>query len=368
MSKIYLHLVSMFAFILLSTFSLEAQITTPRGSQATTVSQTVGTSTIDITYSRPSVNNREIWGKLVPYGLNNLGFGTSKAAPWRAGANENTTITFSHDVKVEGKPIKAGTYGLHIEVKENNSATLLLSNNATSWGSFFYDPAEDALQADITTTTVPHTEMLTFSFPTVTATTATATLAWEKKAFPFTIEVPVTEIVLSDIRSGMRDQPGFNRLTYEQAAGFVLNNGGDLEEALGWINSAIAGQFFSQKNFNNLQLKAGILNKMGNSTEAMTTLAEAQELGTVLEVHQLGRQLITMGMKEKAVEVFEYNAKKNKGTWPVHYGLARGYSANGDFKKAIKHLEKAHVNAPNPASKQRVAANIEKLKNGEDIN
>ena len=368
MSKIYLHLVSMFAFILLSTFSLEAQITTPRGSQATTVSQTVGTSTIDITYSRPSVNNREIWGKLVPYGLNNLGFGTSKAAPWRAGANENTTITFSHDVKVEGKPIKAGTYGLHIEVKENNSATLLLSNNATSWGSFFYDPAEDALQADITTTTVPHTEMLTFSFPTVTATTATATLAWEKKAFPFTIEVPVTEIVLSDIRNGMRDQPGFNRLTYEQAAGFVLNNGGDLEEALGWINSAIAGQFFSQKNFNNLQLKAGILNKMGNATEAMTTLAEAQELGTVLEVHQLGRQLITMGMKDKAVEVFEYNAKKNKGTWPVHYGLARGYSAKGDFKNAIKHLEKAHVNAPNPASKQRVAANIEKLKNGEDIN
>ena len=368
MSKIYYHLVSVFAFLLLTTVSLEAQITTPRGSQMTTVSQTIGTSTVDITYSRPSVNKREIWGKLVPYGLNNLGFGTSKAAPWRAGANENTTITFSHDVKVDGNPIKAGIYGLYIEVKENNAATLLLSNNSTSWGSFFYDPAEDALRADITTTTVPHTEMLTFGFPEVTATTALVTLAWGKKAFPFTIEVPVTEIVMNDIRNGMRDQPGFNRLTYEQAAGFALNNGGDLGEALGWINSAIAGQFFSQKNFNNLQLKAGILNKMGNATEAMTTLEEAQGMGTVLEVHQLGRQLITMGMKDKAVEVFEYNANKNKDIWPVHYGLARGYSAKGEFKKAIKHLEKAHDNAPNPASKQRVAANIEKLKNGEDIN
>ena len=368
MTKIYSHLVSMLAFMLLTTVSIEAQITTPRGSQATTVSQTVGTSTIAITYSRPSVKDREIWGKLVPYGLNDPGFGTSKAAPWRAGANENTTISFSHDVKVEGKPIKAGTYGLHIEVKENNAATLFLSNNSTSWGSFFYDPAEDALRADITTTTVPHTEMLTFSFPEVTPTTAVATLAWEKKAFPFTIEVPVTEIVLTDIRKSMRDQPGFNRVTYEQAAGFSLNNGGDLEEALGWINSAIEGQFFSQKNFNNLQLKAGILNKMGNATEAMATLEEAKQIGTVLEVHQLGRQLIGMGMKDKAVEVFEYNANKNKDTWPVHYGLARGYSAKGDYKKALKHLEKAHANAPNPPSKQRVAANIEKLKNGEDIN
>ncbi|MBL4663033.1 MAG: DUF2911 domain-containing protein [Flavobacteriaceae bacterium] len=368
MSKVYTRFVSMFAFLLLTTLSVNAQITTPRGSQMATVSQTVGTSTIEITYSRPSVNNREIWGKLVPYGLNNLGFGTSKAAPWRAGANENTTIAFSHDVKVEGRSIKAGTYGLHIEVKDNNSAILLLSNNATSWGSFFYDPAEDALNTSITTEIIPHTEMLTFSFSEVTATTTVAILSWEKRAFPFTIEVPVTEIVMNDIRNGMRDQPGFNRLTYEQAAGFALNNGGDLNEALGWVNSAIAGQFFSQKNFNNLQIKAGILNKMGKSTEAMTTLDEAKEIGTVLEVHGLGRQLITMGMKDKALDVFKYNANKNENTWPVHYGLARGYSAKGDYKNALKQLKKAHINAPNPASKQRVADNIEKLKNGEDIN
>lgn len=368
MSHLYSHFVRLVALFLVTSFSLQAQINTPNGSQKATVSQTVGISTIEITYARPSVNGREIWGQLVPYGLNDLGFGTSKAAPWRAGANENTTITFSHDVSVEGKPVEAGTYGLHLEVKENGEATLLLSNNSTSWGSFFYDPSEDALRADIKTVSVPHTEMLTFLFPEVTATSAVAALQWEKKSFPFRIDVPVNDIVLADIRNGMRSQPGFNRQTYEQAAGYVLNNGGDLEEALGWINNAIEGQFYSRKTFTNVQLKAGLLAKMGRQAEAMAMLDEAKAMGTVLEVHGLGRQLITMGMKDKALEVFEYNAKMNKDTWPVHYGLARGYSAKGDYKTALKHLEKALANAPNEASKGRVAANMAKLKNGEDIN
>ncbi|MEL6812336.1 MAG: DUF2911 domain-containing protein [Bacteroidota bacterium] len=368
MSNVYEHLVRLFAFMLLTTFSIHAQINTPRGSQMATISQTVGTSTIEVTYSRPSVNDREIWGKLVPYGMNDLGFGTSKAAPWRAGANENTTITFSHDMKVEGKPVKAGTYGLHLEVKEGNAATLILSRNSTSWGSYFYDSSEDALRAEIASQSIPHTEMLTFSFPAVTANEATVALHWEKRSFPFKVEVPVTDIVMAEIRNNMRDQPGFNRQTWEQAANYALNNGGDLNEALGWIDNAIAGQFFSQKTFANMQIKSGILNKMGKQSEALAVMEEAKEMGTVLEVHQLGRQMIALGMKDKALDVFEYNAKKNKDTWPVHYGLARGYSAKGDFKKALKHLEIAHQNAPNEASKGRVAANIKKLKNSEDIN
>ena len=142
-------------------FNSTAQITTPNVSQKATVSQRVGISDITINYSRPGVNNREIWGKLVPYGMNNLGFGTATAAPWRAGADENTTITFSHDAKVEGKSIKAGTYGLHMEVKPDNKATLILSHDIDAWGSFFYDKSKDALRADITTITVPHHELLT---------------------------------------------------------------------------------------------------------------------------------------------------------------------------------------------------------------
>jgi len=368
MSNIYTQAITTLTFLVLTAFSVQSQITTPRGSQMATVSQTVGTSTIEITYSRPSVKDRDIWGALVPYGLNNLNFGTSTAAPWRAGANENTTISFSHDMKIDGKSIKAGIYGLHFEVKENNTATLILSNNSTSWGSFFYAEGEDALRTNIVTTTISHVEMLTFDFTQVTPNTATATLKWEKKAFPFVVEVPVTDIVLADIRKGMRDQPGFNRQTWEQGANYALNNGGDLAEALGWIDNAISGQFYSQKTFTNLLIKSTILSKMGNQTESEKILDDNLGLGTIFEVHQYGRQLITNGKKDKAMDIFQYNAKKNKGQWPVHYGLARAYSAKGDYKTAIKHLEKAHLNAPNAANKGRVAANIAKLKKGEGIN
>lgn len=333
-----------------------------------TVSQRIGTTDISITYSRPSVNGREIWGKLVPYGMNDLGFGTSKAAPWRAGANENTTITFSHDAKIEGKPVKAGTYGLHFEVKPNNAATLILSNDVNSWGSYFYDKKNDALRADVVMRDINHKELLTYEFNTVNANSTVASLAWEKKEIVFNVEVDVTNIVLADIRSELKGQKGFTRQTWEQAANFALNNGGDLNEALGWINNAISGQFYSQKTFNNLQIKAQILNALGRTDEVVAVMDEALPLATILQVHQYGRTLIAGGQTDKALEVFKMNAEKNKDQWPVHYGMARAYSAKGDYNKALKHLEKALANAPNEASRGRVQANIDKLKNNEDIN
>ncbi|MEH6537279.1 MAG: DUF2911 domain-containing protein [Psychroserpens sp.] len=354
--------------VLLFSADTFAQLNAPQGSQQATVSQKIGISDVSITYSRPSVNDREIWGKLVPYGMNNLGFGTSTAAPWRAGANENTTITFSHDAKVEGQPIEAGTYGLHFEVKPDNTATLILSKDADSWGSFFYDQSQDAMRADITTTTVTHHELLTFVFNDVQANSATTTLAWGEKAFPITISFDVTAIVLADFRAKSKGQAGFQRQNWEQAANFALNNGGDLNEALGWIDSAIAGKFFSQKTFNNLQIKAQVLNKLGRDDDASEAMDEALSMATIFQVHQYGRTLITNGKMDKAFEVFSLNVEKNKGQWPVHYGMARAYSAKGDYKAALKHLNKALVNAPNEASKSRVQANIDKVKKGEDIN
>lgn len=345
-----------------------AQLNTPRGSQRATVTQRVGTTDISIDYSRPSVNGREIWGQLVPYGMNNLGFGTSTAAPWRAGADENTTITFTNDVKVEGKSIKAGTYGLHIEVKPDDKATLILSTDTKAWGSFFYDPSHDALRADITTKTVPHRELLTFEFNTVTPNSTVASLVWEKKEFPFTIEVDVPTIVLNDFRQQLIGQPGFQRQSWEQAATFALNNGANLDEALGWINNAIEGQFYSQKTFANLQVKSQILDKMGKATEAAALMDEALQLATVFEVHQYGRILIAQGKKDKALQVFKMNAEKHKNTWPVDVGLARGYSALGDYKKALKHLKIALTRVPDEANKRAIETNLAKLAKGEDIN
>jgi len=352
----------------LVTIDANAQLKTPRGSQNASATQTVGISKIYINYSRPSVNDREIWGKLVPYGMNNFGFGTATESPWRAGANENTIIKFTDDVTIEGQSLKAGKYGLHMIIKEDGSATVIFSKNHTAWGSFFYEPSEDALRVDVQTTAIPHTELLTYDFINVDATSATAVLNWEKKQIPFKVEVDVTNIVLADIRHKLQNQPGFNRQTWEQAANYASNNGGDLEEALGWIDGAIAGQFFSQQTFANTQIKAGILNKMGKQQEGLDAMDAFLPQATILEAHQYGRTLIGFGLKDKAIEVFKMNAKNNKDTWPVHYGLARGYSAKGDYKTALTHLNKALGNAPNEASKGRVQANIDKLEKGEDIN
>ena len=369
MKQLYLKSVGLFslALLLFSTPGM-AQLNLPSGSQLAKVSQRIGISDVTVTYSRPSVNGREVWGNLVPYGMNNLGFGTAKESPWRAGANENTTIAFSDDVKIEGKDLAEGIYGLHMVIKEDGGATIIFSKNHTAWGSYFYEPSEDVLKVDVKTRNVAHTEQLTFEINEVSATSATVALNWEKKQIPFKVEVDVPTIVLTDIREKLQNSPGFNRQTWEQAANYSLNNGGDLEEALGWINGAIAGQFFSQKNFNNLSIKSGILTKQGKTDEANAVMDEALLQASVLETHGYGRQLIAQGQKERAMEVFKLNAKKNKGQWPVDFGLARGYSTTGNYKSAIKHLKVAAGRAPDQPNKDAIAGFLAKLENGEDIN
>lgn len=340
----------------------------PQGSQLASVSQRIGNTDVTITYSRPSVNEREIWGALVPYGMNNLGFGTATESPWRAGANENTVFKTTHDLTIDGKTLPAGEYGLHMIVNEDNTATVIFSKNHGAWGSYFYNPSEDALRVDVETSEIPHTELLTYSFDTVGPNSAEASLKWEKKQIPFTVETDVTANVLAEIRQQLQTAPGFNRQTWEQAAAYSFANGGDLDEALGWVNAAIEGQFFSQKNFNNLSLKAQILERQGKTAEAKAVMDEAMPMATVLEIHTYGRQLIAQGKKAEALEVFKYNAKQNKGTWPVDFGLARGYSAVGDYKSALKHLKIAEGRAPDQPNKDAIAAYITQLGEGKDIN
>ena len=126
--------------LLFAAIAAKAQgITAPRvPSPAATVSQTVGISTITVNYSRPSVKGRQIWGALVPYGWNAQGFGTGNKAPWRAGANENSVIRFSHTATVEGQLVPAGSYGLFFVINNDNSGEVVLSKDYRSWGSFFY--------------------------------------------------------------------------------------------------------------------------------------------------------------------------------------------------------------------------------------
>lgn len=349
--------------MLISTsFVATAQLDLPNGSQKASVTQRVGTTDITIKYSRPSVRAREIYGKLVPYGLNNLGFGTSKAAPWRAGADENTTITFDDDVTINGTSVKAGTYGLHLNVKDENNAALILSTDKDAWGSYFYDPANDVLNTDIKLKDIPHVETLTYVFDKVTPKSTTASLKWGKKAFSFNIDVDVTNIVLADIRAQFKGQKGFTRQNWEQAATYALNNGGDLDEALSWVNNALEGQFYSQKTVNGLALKAQIYQKKGDMPNFDKFMDEAVSIATPSQVNRLGYAMMRAEDFDRALKYFSINVKNDSKNANWHNSLGAVYKAKGDIKTAIKHYKKSLSLNPAKNIKADSEKNLEALK------
>jgi DUF2911 family protein/tetratricopeptide repeat protein len=347
-----------FTFISLLFFSFSyGQLNLPRGSQMATATQRVGISDVSITYSRPQVKGREIWGKLVPYGLTNLGFGTAKLAPWRAGANENTTITFTDDAKVEGKDIKAGTYALFMNIKNENDVSIIFSNNSTSWGSFFYDKNEVALSVDVSAKKAPFTEFLTYTFVDVKPTSTTATLFWGDKRIDFNISFDVSNIVLSDIKNKLKNTAGFSNQSWNQAANYALNNGGDLNEALKWINASISGQFFSQKNYANLFTKYRILTKMNKQEEAYKILEEASFLANKRQLNTMAYQMLNTKQYELALKFFKLNVKNFPKDPNSYDSLGEAYKTIGNKRKAIKYLKKSlSLNPP-----ALVKANSEKL-------
>src|ERR1700678_3268313 len=171
------------------------QVKMPRGSKLAAVSEQIGITDVAVSYSRPAVNGREgkIWGDLVPYGFVDYHYGTSKAAPWRAGANENTTIEISTDVTIEGKSLAAGKYGFFIAMGQEK-ATLVFSKDNNSWGSFYYDPAGDVLRVEVPVIkTAESVERLKYEFSAETDSSAVALLQWEKVKIPFTIAVNLRE-------------------------------------------------------------------------------------------------------------------------------------------------------------------------------
>jgi tetratricopeptide (TPR) repeat protein len=333
-----------------------AQVTTPRTpSPAAVASQTVGISTITVKYSRPSVKNRKVWGELVPYGWNVQGFGAGNSAPWRAGANENTTITFSHEAKVEGASVPAGTYGLFFVINQDNSGEVVLSKNSRSWGSFFYNQAEDQMRAKIQVRDLPYSvELLSYDFINLSKTSAELVLNWEKKQFPVKIEFAVDAIVMANAKEELRSTTGFNIQGPISAARYSLNNNVDLEQGLKWIDQAITT---APNNFGALQVKSGILNKMGNSADADKLMKDALASASENDINNYGYQLLGNGQHDKAIEAFTTNTQrfpKSPNAWD---SLGEGYATKGDKDNAIKSFKKSLSLNP-PAN---VKANSEKF-------
>lgn len=353
------HLFAMAIALAFSTSIFGQGLTLPPSgnNQKAEVSQWIGPVKVTINYSSPAVHaangtdrTGHIWGELVPYGLTNLGFGTTTAGPWRAGANENTTIHFSHDVKINGKDLKAGTYGLHLIVEKDKPWTYIFSNNSTSWGSFFYNDKEDALRVTTTPSESDFTEYLTYTFEERKPTSAVTALYWENKKIPFTVEVPnVNDIYVAALRNELRNSQGFSFLNFANAANFCATNKINLEEALTWADAAISAPFIGQENFFTLQTKAAVQRAMGRENDAMLTMDKAinHPTATVAQIHGYGRTLLNAGNNDKAMEIFKLNAKRNPNDkFTTNVGLARGYTAIGDKKNAIKFWEVALNNIP----------------------
>ena len=357
---------------------LFAQLALPPsgGNQKSTVTQWIGPASVSITYNSPDVHgpNGEdrkghIWGELVHYGFIDQGYGTSKAAPWRAGSNENTTITFSNDVKIEGQPLKAGTYGVFLDVEKEGPWTWIFSNNSTSWGSYFYNPKDDALRVKTTPVDAPYTEWLTYGFDDRQQTSATAYLQWENRRIPFKIEVPnVNDIYVNQLRGQLEGTTtGFNNQPWMAAAQFCAQNKVNLEEALRWADNAISGNFIGNEDFNSLQTKAQVLQAMGKDAEADAIMDKAikQPTATVQSVHQYGRALLASGKNQKAMDVFKLNRQLHPNDmFTTYVGLARGFTAVGDKKSAIKNWELAIKNIPQDqkANAPAYEAELKKLK------
>ncbi len=224
----------------------QQQLDMPRPSPNAWVSQMVGVTKISITYSRPGVKGREIWGKLVPYG-----------EVWRSGANENTTISFSTPVKVEGHELPAGTYGLQT-IPTANDWTIIFSKDANEWGAFSYKQADDALRVQAKPQPAEFRERMAFEFDDVTDTSAKIVLHWEKLKVPFTVEADTAKLVVSKANADARAQL--------QAANWCIQNNTCLDDAGRWIDASIA----QQETFSNLRAKALLLAKKKDAKGAVS--------------------------------------------------------------------------------------------------
>jgi hypothetical protein len=339
------------------------------GNKKASVSERIGLTDVTIHYDRPGVKGREgkIWGQLIPVGYTDQGFGSSKAAPWRAGANENTTIEFSNDVKIEGQSLPAGKYGFFVAY-DPNECTLIFSRNSTSWGSFFYKPEEDALRVKVKPAALDKTvEWLKYEFMNETENAATVALQWEKLMIPFKIETDYVKDQLASFRNELRNAKGFQWESWNQAAQWALQRNVDLEEALTWADTATSVTFGGDRSFNAWSTKAQILEKMGRNDDAAAIMKKAMPLGSMNDIHFYARSLIALKKPKEALDVFKMNFDKNPNQFTTLVGLARGYSANGDYKTALKYAQQALPLTPE-AQKSGVQTMIDKLKDNKDIN
>jgi tetratricopeptide (TPR) repeat protein len=323
----------------------------PRASQHAVVTQRIGITDITINYHRPRVNGRKVWGGLVPYGQ-----------PWRAGANENTTISFSDPVTIDGQPLAAGTYGLHM-IPSENEWTIAFSKMNEAWGSFTYDKAEDALRVTAKPAATDFHDALTYDFDDLKPDSAVVTLRWEKVAVPFTVAVNVHEVVEDNLHNQLRGRAQYTWEGWDDSANYLLAEKTDLDEALKYADQSIQ----VEERYDNLMTKSQVLDALGRADEATLARNQALAKADVNQLYAYALQLQTQKKQDEALAVYRNLAKRFPDHWRAHAAMARVYSSQGDFANALKEANAAMPGAPD-GIKPILKGFIVKLQNKQDIN
>ena len=323
----------------------------PLQSQRAQISQRIGVTDITIKYHRPLLNDRKVWGGLVPYGQ-----------VWRAGANENTTITFSDPVLVEGKPLEKGTYGLHM-IPNADEWTIIFSRNSTSWGAFTYDQKEDALRITVKPKAADMHNALTYDFDELKPDSAVAELEWEKVAVPFKVSVDVHDVVQASLKKQLRNLSQYTWISWDDAANYLIAEKIAFDGALTYANKSIE----NEDRYDNEITKAKVLTALNRKDEAAMAQKKALEMASPLQVHMFARGLQGEKRNDEAFVIFRENAQKHPDQWFVHSGLARMYCAQGKFDDAAKEMKVALAGAPDN-QKTYVDGLVKKLESKQDIN
>jgi len=321
------------------------RLSLPDPSPHATVSQRVGLTDITIDYHRPAVNKRKIWGALVPYD-----------EPWRAGANENTTVTFSSAVTVGGKQLPAGTYGLHM-IPTAKTWTVALSTTNTAWGSFSYDPKEDAVRFTVTPTQADHQESLQYTFENPTETSVNVVLRWERFQISFPITVDTKAVTLVSLKAQLRGLSRFFWQPWNQAATWCIQKDCGPDQALSWVDSSIG----VQPSFANLSTKAKLLDKK-DPAAAKDLRAQAMKLANEGDVNTLAYQYLGDKKYPEALELFRKNVADHPDSWNVHDSLGEALATTGDKKSAAASYEKALSLTKDPVQKKRINTVLAGLK------
>ena len=319
------------SFLVFFSVALFAQtVTTPRVSPPAEVKQGVGLAYVGITYHSPAANGRKVWGELVPYG-----------SIWRAGANDNTVVTFSHDAKVEGKKIAAGSYGFHV-IPNENEWTLIFNSVNSAWGSFFYDQSKDVLRVRVKTEEAPHRENLAYYFDNISTSKVTAYLDWAGKRASFSVVYDDKAVTVESFRSELVSLAWYNWTGPWQAANYCINNNTNLEEAKTWLERSIT----LNRNFSNLSTKAALLELEVKDEEAIKIKAEAFDIATEAQLNAYGYQRMGAGDLDEALRVFKMNVKNHPESWNVYDSYAEALDKKGDIVNAEKNYKKALEMAP----------------------